>query len=105
MEGELLACSRHGMDDRLGVMGVSEVLAHFRNHPLPKFLTTSLVNSFVANHCKFMDPWRHQNENPVALLRFLHAKFDELFLRGGHGILNGFAGYENPNFSRSLFFG
>ena len=62
------------------------------------------VNGGVANDCKFVRVWRHEEEHPVSLARLFHSKPDKMFLSSCEGILDILAADEHADFAGGFQF-
>jgi len=65
---------------------VSEMFPHFVNEPLPKVLAAFFVNRFIADDGELVRAGRHENEDRIALRRFVHSEPLKFFLCGNQRV-------------------
>src|SRR5262249_19685392 len=59
---------------------------HFLHNALPEFVTTFLVNRFIANHRDFTSTGRDENQHRITLAGLVHTESAKLPLRRNEGI-------------------
>src|SRR5205807_1856230 len=74
MRSERFAGFANRFHQRVTEFFVTEMLAHSVNESLPKLLAALFMDRFVAHDGEFVRAGRHENENRIALRRFVHAK-------------------------------
>jgi hypothetical protein len=96
----------HCLEQGLRKIFPQKMLAHPSYELLPEFLAALFVDAFIAHHRELLHARRDEDQNRVALGRFLHPELDEFFLGPFERIFLEFSSLKkNPNLSGTSGFG
>jgi hypothetical protein len=86
------------LEQRLGKIFPQKMLAHSTHEFLPEFFAALFMDAFVTHDGEFLRPRRDEDQDRVALGRFLHPELNEFFLCSFERIfLEGPSLEENPD--------
>ena len=98
MPGQQETSPLDSLHDRLGKSFALKAGAHFFDQLLPEVRATFLMDSLISDHGELLRPRDDEDEDSVALRRFVHSELEKPLFRKRQGIALQFSTlYENAN--------